>query len=88
MTSALYTALNILGYQCYHYIETRKNRKHKHIRYWLEVINANVNGIGKAYGRAGFDKVLAKYNVRSWSLGLLRSLRSKLTVFLLGTGCD
>jgi Sulfotransferase domain len=64
--SALYTALNVLGYQCYHYLEIRNNQKHAHIRCWLEAMNAKVYGVGKAYGRDKFDKVLAKYNVGGW----------------------
>jgi hypothetical protein len=63
--TALYTALDKLGYRSYHYIETRYNKKHNHIRCWLEALNAKLYGTGKRYGGPEFDKVLAKYTVRS-----------------------
>jgi Sulfotransferase domain len=76
---ALHTGLNILGYQSYHYLETRNNKKHKHIRCWLEALNAKLYGIGKPYGRAEFDKVLAKYSVIGQSFSLLRHSLCRLT---------
>lgn len=61
---ALYTALNILGYKSYHYIEVRSVGNEKHTPCWLEAMTAKVHGQGKLYERAEFDKLLGNYGVR------------------------
>ena len=57
------TALNKLGYHCYHMEQCLMNWKKYHPQYWLEALRAKYQGIGKPYGKSEFDKVLADYDV-------------------------
>lgn len=59
------TALNQLGYQCYHMLETGNSRniKERHALCWREALNYKVNGVGSAYGPKDFDKLLQHYSV-------------------------
>ena len=59
------TALNQLGYKCYHMLETgaAENRKQRHAVCWREALSYKVHGTGEAYGPKDFDKMLQNYSV-------------------------
>ena len=59
------TALNQLGYKCYHMTEAgaTENIKQRHCICWREALKYKVYGIGKAYGPKYFDKMLQNYSV-------------------------
>jgi hypothetical protein len=59
----MYTALNRLGYRCYHMYESSMNYRHRHMCCWLEAINFKVNGVGEPYYPEDFDKILQEYSV-------------------------
>ncbi|TVY84163.1 hypothetical protein LSUE1_G004051 [Lachnellula suecica] len=63
-TMSMMTALNQLGYKCYHMVETgaTENIKQRHCNCWREALNYKVHGIGKAYGPDDFDKILQNYS--------------------------
>ena len=42
----------------------REVGKNKHQALWLEAIDAKFEGIGEAWGREEFDKILASFEVR------------------------
>lgn len=69
--TALYTALNKLGYRSYHMLETGNNKKDKHYDCWLEALTIKYYGKGKPYGRAEFDKLLGKYSVSRNCLSII-----------------
>jgi hypothetical protein len=55
-TASLYTALNQLGFPCYHMFEVIKNRENKdHLDFWLDVANSEP---GEA---RDWEQVFAKY---------------------------
>lgn len=58
---ALQTALQKLGYKCYHMAETYKNPG-SHL-FWLEAVKAKYLGKGRAYEKPEFDKLLGNYSV-------------------------
>jgi len=70
----MYTALNKLGYKCYHMIEVPKNRKTKHLECWHEGLSIKLNGKGKKYGAVELDKILRDYSVSISSNFLLYQL--------------
>jgi hypothetical protein len=59
------TALNQLGYRCYHMLETgnSQNIKERHALCWREALEYKVKGVGSAYGPKDFDKMLQHYSV-------------------------
>lgn len=54
------TALQRLGYKCYHMVEAGNTRS---FRYWLEALEAKYENKGKPYRRSEFDKLLGQYSV-------------------------
>jgi hypothetical protein len=54
-TMSLYTALNQLGFPCYHMMEVFKNKDGSHLKFWREVANAPA---GRQYD---WEKVFANY---------------------------
>lgn len=82
---AIYTALNKLGYNCYHMAEVPKNKGNKHFWYWYEAMVIKFYSKGKPYGPAELDKVLENYSVRELVLFLL--VIDQTTHFV-WAGCD
>lgn len=72
------TALNQLGYKCYHMLETgaAENIKQNHVICWREALSYKVYGTGKAYGPNDFDKILQNYSVSVYLVLLCRFLVS------------
>lgn len=55
-TMSLYTALNQLGFPCYHMVEVLQNRQNKsHLDFWLKVANA------RAGTQQDWEQVLSRY---------------------------
>lgn len=59
----MYTALQKLGFKSYHMGETFYNKEGSH-PLWLEALEAKYQGKGRPYGKAEFEKLLGKYDVR------------------------
>jgi hypothetical protein len=62
----MWLALQKLGYKTYHFKEvgTPENIKERHVLCWREALIAKLYSSGKPYGKAEFDKILKRYNVR------------------------
>ena len=75
----MWMALKKLGYETYHFKEVGlpQNVRDKHILCWREALVAKNFDSGKPYGKAEFDKVLGRYQVRNPHC--LRSLHFHLT---------
>lgn len=75
----MWMALQKLGYKTYHFKEVGdlQNVRDKHIWCWREALIAKNFGSGKPYGKAEFDKLLGRYQVRH--MHLLCDKRLRLT---------
>lgn len=69
-TMSMWAALTKLGYKTYHFKEVGQTDlpNENHVACWREAFNAKMYGIGKAYGKEEFDRLLRRYSVRTASL--------------------
>ncbi|CAG8972291.1 hypothetical protein HYALB_00001690 [Hymenoscyphus albidus] len=61
----MFTALNKLGYNCYHGLVAAtdpRSRADRHLACWHEALNYKVYGIGRAYSPLDLDKILQYYS--------------------------
>jgi hypothetical protein len=80
MLLAMWMALRKLGYRTYHFKEVGdpQNVKERHMWCWREALLAKLCGSGKPYGKAEFNKLLGRYNVRLLRTPLERAVPSNL----------
>lgn len=60
---ALYTALNELGYNCYHMTECCLDFRNDSLQHWNRAIDVKRRGYGKELKRRHFDLMLWRYDV-------------------------
>ncbi|EZF34679.1 hypothetical protein H101_01784 [Trichophyton interdigitale H6] len=61
-TTSICAALEVLGFNPYHYNEVLKNNNNKHFEIWLEAVRAKYDGIGEPFQGADFDQLLWNYD--------------------------
>ncbi|KAL2858963.1 P-loop containing nucleoside triphosphate hydrolase protein [Aspergillus pseudodeflectus] len=61
-TMSLYTALNELGYNCYHMAEAALDHRNLSLKHWQEAIVARYYELGEEYKGEDFDKMLWRYD--------------------------
>ena len=62
--SAMWVALQKLGYTPYHMAEAMRNPQ-RDFPLWMEALDAKYKGKGQPFGREEFDKLLADVDVRT-----------------------
>lgn len=60
---ALYTALNKLGYNCYHMAECSLDAANDSLLLWRQAIEAKYHGKGRMFEGKDFDQMLWRYDV-------------------------
>ncbi|KAI1345339.1 P-loop containing nucleoside triphosphate hydrolase protein [Xylaria sp. FL0043] len=70
-TATIYTALQTLGMNPYHFKEVNRNKHNGHFEFWLQVVRAKYQGVGEPMKGPDFDQVLWNYDAVTDAPGCL-----------------
>jgi hypothetical protein len=79
--TALYTALNGLGYNSYHMAEAALDHRNGSLKHWQAAIVAKYYDLGEEFRGREFDRMLWRYDVRTFIFSYLSVHWSRLHVY-------